>query len=231
MHILSTEHADSVLVEELNQQQPSANLNRNQGGAAVQIGVGSGGDPSKCKAYGDGLYKSVALKPTTFYVNCREAGGGGKLHIRMTGPSKTDLVEVEKGSGFQYTTKAPGTYELVLLFNEVHIPGSPFTVIVSEDPNHRGPYSFPNKVKVHGGGLRAGRPSASSTFYVDLADAGAGTLSVEIQGPEEAPIQLGKHDNGQTVVSYVPPVPGEYVIAVKFSNQDISGSPFTVSVQ
>lgn len=224
-------YSGSVVAEELNQHPQSFNSNRDQGGAAVQIGVGSGGDPSKCKAFGDGLYRSIALKPTMFYVDCREAGGGGKLYIRMTGPSKTDLVEVEKGHGFQYTTKAPGNYELVLLFNSEHIPGSPYGVLVDQDPNHQGPYSFPDKVKIHGAGLKGGRSGAPCAFYVDLTDAGAGTLSVEIQGPDEAPIQLGKHDNGQTVVSYTPPARGEYVISVKFSNQDVVGSPFKVFVQ
>lgn len=211
--------------------EPELTPEQSQGGAAVQIGVGSGGDASKCKAFGDGLSKSVALKPTMFYIDCRDAGGGGKLYIRMTGPSKTDLAEVEKGFGFQYTTKAPGSYELVLLFNDVHIPGSPFGVAVDEDPNHRGPYGFPEKVKIHGAGLRGGKSGAPCTFYVDLTDAGAGTLSIEIQGPGEAPIQLEKHDNGQTAVSYIPPTEGEYTVAVKFSNEDVTGSPYKISIQ
>eukprot|EP00118_Oscarella_pearsei_P002715 m.11363 g.11363 ORF g.11363 m.11363 type:complete len:425 (+) comp23209_c0_seq1:302-1576(+) len=201
------------------------------GGATVQIGVGSGGDAAKCRAFGDGLSHSIALEATTFYVDCRGAGGGGKLYIRMTGPSKTELVEVERGYAFQYTTKAPGKYELVLLFNEEHVPGSPFTVNVAENPTHKGSYSFPEKVTVHGAGLRGGRSAVACTFYVDMSDAGAGTLSVEIQGPDEAPIELGKHDNGQTVVSYTPPVRGEYVISVRFSGTDVTGSPFKVFIQ
>ena len=158
------------------------------GGATVQIGVGSGGEAARCRAFGDGLVRSVALEPTTFYVDCRGAGGGGKLYIRMTGPSKTELVEVERGYAFQYTTKAPGKYELLLLFNEVHVPGSPFSIVVAENPNHKGPYSFPEKVTVNGAGLRGGRSGVACTFYVDMSDAGARTLSVEIQGPDEAPI-------------------------------------------
>ena len=49
-------------------------------------------------------------------------------------------------------------------------------------------------------------------------------------GPSEAHIECKDDSKGLCCISYLPTLPGEYMITVKFANQHIEGSPFRAYV-
>lgn len=58
----------------------------------------------------------------------------------------------------------------------------------------------------------------------------AGGLSLAVEGPSKAEISCKDNKDGTCTVSYLPSVPGEYNIIVKFDDKHIPGSPFTARI-
>ncbi len=57
-----------------------------------------------------------------------------------------------------------------------------------------------------------------------------GGLSLAVEGPSKAEIQCVDNKDGTCTVTYIPKVPGEYNIVIKFADQLIKGAPFTAKV-
>lgn len=51
-----------------------------------------------------------------------------------------------------------------------------------------------------------------------------------IEGPSKAEISCTDNQDGTCSVSYLPVLPGDYSILVKYNEQHIPGSPFTARV-
>lgn len=58
----------------------------------------------------------------------------------------------------------------------------------------------------------------------------SGGLSLAIEGPSKAEISCTDNQDGTCSVSYLPVLPGDYSILVKYNEQHIPGSPFTARV-
>lgn len=71
-----------------------------------------------------------------------------------------------------------GKHLLQVKYNDVHVPGSPFTIRVSAPPDA-------TKVEVYGPGICHGvLENYESKFVCDTRGAGAGQLTVRIRGPK-----------------------------------------------
>lgn len=57
-----------------------------------------------------------------------------------------------------------------------------------------------------------------------------GGLSLAVEGPSKTEIKCVDNQDGTCTVSYLPTVPGEYNITVKFADKHIMGSPFTAKI-
>lgn len=57
-----------------------------------------------------------------------------------------------------------------------------------------------------------------------------GGLSLAVEGPSKAEISCKDNKDGTCTVSYLPTVPGDYNIIVKFDEKHIPGSPFTAKI-
>lgn len=69
-----------------------------------------------------------------------------------------------------------------------------------------------------------------SKFLVNTLNAGAGALSVVVEGPSKVQLTCSECDEGYDF-SYVPTAPGDYLITIKFGgNFHIVGSPFRAHV-
>ena len=68
-------------------------------------------------------------------------------------------------------------------------------------------------------------------FKVETKGAGAGGLSLAIEGPSEAKLTCNDHGNGTCSVRYTPTEPGDYEIHIKFADEHIPGSPFNAKVR
>lgn len=85
-------------------------------------------------------------------------------------------------------------------------------------------------VTAYGPGLSHGVCGEPSNFTISTKGAGAGGLTMAVEGPSKA--EIGCHDNkdGTVSVSYLPTAPGEYKISVKFGDKNIKGSPYSAKI-
>ncbi|XP_061470231.1 filamin-A isoform X1 [Rhineura floridana] len=265
-------------------------------------------------AYGPGLIHGVVNKPAIFTVNTKDAGEGG-LSLAIEGPSKAEIGCTDNQDGtctVSYLPVLPGDYNILVKYNDKHIPGSPFTAKITGDDTMRMSHlkvgssadiplnitetdlsqltatvippsgreepcllkrlrnghvgiSFvpkeigehivnikknglhiPNspitvmisqseigdasRVRVSGLGLSEGRTFEPSEFIIDTRDAGYGGLSLSIEGPSKVDINTEDLEDGTCKVTYCPTEPGNYIINIKFADQHVPGSPFSVKV-
>ncbi|KAK5619105.1 hypothetical protein CRENBAI_000424 [Crenichthys baileyi] len=195
--------------------------------------------PEKVKAYGPGLQPTgvIVNKPTEFTIDARMAGNGHlKIYAQDAEGCAFHIKITERGDGTfvcAYTPVKPIKHTIIITWEEVNVPNSPFRVLVGEG-------SHPNKVKVYGPGVeKTGLKANEPTYFtVDCSEAGQGDISIGIKcapgvvGPAEADIDFDiiKNDNDTFTVKYTPPGPGRYTIMVLFADQEIPVSPFKVKV-
>uniref|UniRef100_A0A3Q3J7Y0 Calponin-homology (CH) domain-containing protein n=1 Tax=Monopterus albus TaxID=43700 RepID=A0A3Q3J7Y0_MONAL len=265
-------------------------------------------------AYGPGLSHGTVNKPATFTIVTKDAGEGG-LSLAVEGPSKAEISCKDNKDGtctVSYLPTAPGDYNIIVKFDDKHIPGSPFIAKITGDdsmrtsqlnvgtatdvslkitetdlsslmatirapsgkeepcllkrlPNRHIGISFTpkevgehvvsvkksgkhvtnspfkimvgqseigdaSKVKVYGQGLVEGHTFKVAEFIVDTRNAGYGGLGLSIEGPSKVDINCEDVEDGTCKVTYCPTEPGNYIINIKFADQHVPGSPFTVRV-
>ncbi|XP_053718004.1 filamin-C isoform X2 [Synchiropus splendidus] len=265
-------------------------------------------------AYGPGLSHGMMNRPATFTIVTKDAGEGG-LSLAVEGPSKAEISCKDNKDGtctVSYLPTAPGDYNIIVKFDDKHIPGSPFTAKITGDdalrmsqlnvgtatdvslkimetdlasltatirapsgseescllkrlPNRHIGISFTPKevgehvvsvkksgkhvtnspfkimvgpseigdasrVKVYGQGLVEGHTFEVAEFIVDSRNAGYGGLGLSIEGPSKVDINCEDVEDGTCKVTYCPTEPGNYIINIKFADQHVPGSPFTVKV-
>lgn len=73
-------------------------------------------------------------------------------------------------------------------------------------------------------------PGSPAEFTVNTSNAGAGALSVTIDGPSKVKMDCQECPEGYRV-TYTPMVPGSYLISIKYGGPyHIGGSPFKAKV-
>lgn len=58
----------------------------------------------------------------------------------------------------------------------------------------------------------------------------SGGLDLAIEGPSKAEISCIDNKDGTCTVTYLPTLPGDYSILVKYNDKHIPGSPFTAKI-
>uniref|UniRef100_A0A667YJB0 Filamin B, beta (actin binding protein 278) n=1 Tax=Myripristis murdjan TaxID=586833 RepID=A0A667YJB0_9TELE len=281
------------------------------------------GDASRVKVFGPGLTRGYTCQISSFVVDTREAGFGG-LALAIEGPSNVEIhtEELEDGTcGVSFCPTEAGKYTVSVSFTDKHVPGSPFTVVVTESgcvtdsithyqradsvadvgktcginlkipglalqhlsaevcspsgtteeatvtitgcdlcsvsfvptepgvhtvsvqykgqPIPGGLYQYTvgplgeggaEKVQAWGPGLMCAKTNIPAEFSIWAREAGAGDLSVTMEGPGKAELVFEDRDDGSCGISYVATEAGDYEVSVKFSGEHIQDSPFLVSV-
>merc|ERR1712224_105438 len=89
-----------------------------------------------------------------------------------------------------------------------------------------------SKCSALGEGLNNAKSGEIATFEVDANSGGRGSLTVGVEGPsipaDEVTIKRVKDKTYK--VAYVAEAPGQYTIRVKWGDEHIPGSPFTLNV-
>ncbi|XP_072296018.1 filamin-B isoform X2 [Eucyclogobius newberryi] len=191
-------------------------------------------DPSKVKASGPGLKGGLVGSPAHFSIDTNAAGTGA-LGLTVEGPTEANIECSDNGDGtcsVSYLPTEPGEYLVNILFEGVHVPGSPFSV-----PVHR-PFD-PSQVQASGSGLKRAKVGEVSVVNVDCSKAGPGQLTLEAEpDPSSAAKGAGGKvktevvDNldGTYSVTYVPLTAGLYTLMLKYGGQTVPGFPAKVSV-
>ncbi|XP_063687121.1 filamin-B-like isoform X2 [Bolinopsis microptera] len=159
-------------------------------------------------------------------VDTQEAGDG-QLAAVAIGP-KGDAVPVEiianrnRTFTLKLLTSRGGRYLVNVYFNGSHIPNSPFKVRVCN----------PEAIWAEGPGLMDSFVGDQGDFQVFTRDAGHGTLSVRVNGPKDKfRVDMWKGAERTVNCRYNPEVAGKYTINIKWEDEHIKGSPFTIQVR
>jgi filamin len=105
-------------------------------------------NPGKVKAFGPGLSHGSVDKPADFMIDTRGAGNGA-LNLTVEGPceARIDCKDNQDGTcQVSYLPTMAGNYMINILYQGVHIPGSPFQATIESDLDIRG-------IKCYGPGI------------------------------------------------------------------------------
>jgi len=167
-----------------------------------------------------GLYHpvefTIPVGPIFSFVSAVITTPSGKKHYPKIEDNKNGTVKI------CYQPSEVGLHQMDVLYNKTPIAGSPFAFYV--DAISLG------HVTAYGPGLSYGIAGQPCNFTIVTKDAGAGGLALAVEGPSKAEIQCIDNKDGTCSVSYLPTVPGEYNIIIKFADQHIAGSPFTAKI-
>uniref|UniRef100_A0A8K9VDI0 Calponin-homology (CH) domain-containing protein n=1 Tax=Oncorhynchus mykiss TaxID=8022 RepID=A0A8K9VDI0_ONCMY len=209
-------------------------------------------------AYGPGLIHGTVNKPAMFTVNTKDAGEG-RTHTKLMCIIYIFCVDNQDGTcSVSYLPVLPGQYSILVKYNDKHIPGSPFSACITgisfvpmeigehlvniKKNRHHIPSSpitvmisqsvigDASRVRVTGQGLSEAKTFEPAEFIIDTRKAGYGCLSLSIEGPSKVDINTEDQEDGTCKVTYCPTEPGNYIINIKFTDQHVPGSAFTVKV-
>nr|XP_026692753.1 filamin-B isoform X40 [Ciona intestinalis] len=162
-------------------------------------------------------------------AGCLAPRGGKHVTAKAVGPSGTavpvDLKDNRDGTyDAKYSPYEKGPHQVIVDYDDVPVPGSPFNVGVDEGCD-------PTKVKAYGPGLEQGTTAKPAKFMVDTRGAGTGGLGLVVEGPSDAKITCTDSKDGTCAVEYLPTAPGEYEVNITYGGENIPGSPFIVPVK
>ena len=150
------------------------------------------------------------------------------MRAEVTSPSgKTEVADVlESGRAsysIRFVPKELGTHLVAVKYHNQHVPGSPFKFTVG--PLGKG---GSKNVTASGPGLESGVAKQINEFSIWTREAGAGGLSIAVEGPSKADIQFEDRKDGSCGVQYSVSESGPYEVSIKFNDEQIPGSPFPV---
>uniref|UniRef100_A0A5K3FEG0 Calponin-homology (CH) domain-containing protein n=1 Tax=Mesocestoides corti TaxID=53468 RepID=A0A5K3FEG0_MESCO len=169
--------------------------------------------------------KDTGYYPIDFKLPVGSKFGNLEGIVRTPGGRTIRPTLLDNGDGTvtaQFQPNEAGLHELDITYNGVPIEGSPFRFYV--EPVGSG------RVTAYGPGLSHGRAGEPAEFTLVTREAGAGGLSIAVEGPSKAEIVCRDNKNGTCSASYLPLAPGEYTISIKFMDQHIQGSPFIANI-
>ncbi|XP_015743061.1 filamin-B isoform X3 [Python bivittatus] len=184
-------------------------------------------DPSKVRAYGPGLREGLVGKPAEFTIDTKGAGTGG-LGLTVEGPCEAKIECSDNGDGtcsVSYLPTKPGEYLVNILFEEVHIPGSPFKADIEM------PFDV-SKVLATGPGLQHGKVGEAGLLNVDCSKAGPGKLDMEAvsDSGSKADVEVKDNKDGTYTVTYVPLIAGIHTLKMKYGGEPVPNFPARVKV-
>ncbi|XP_036845027.1 filamin-A [Oncorhynchus mykiss] len=167
----------------------------------------------------------VGLRPFDLIIPFTIQNGEITGDVRMPSgkTAKPDITDNKDGTvTVKYAPTEVGLHEMDIKYDGIHIPGSPLQFYVD--------YVNSGNVSAYGPGLIHGTVNKPAMFTVNTKDAGEGGLSLAMDGPSKADISCVDNQDGTCSVSYLPVLPGQYSILVKYNDKHIPGSPFSACI-
>ncbi|XP_067446272.1 filamin-C-like isoform X1 [Thunnus thynnus] len=191
--------------------------------------VGGGGSPFR-DVFGDFLGRESLSNFAGITARPEVESGSQAMTAQVTSPSgKTVDADIVDGGSSTYSVRfiphEIGPHTVNVKYRGQHVPGSPFQFTVG--PMGEG---GAHKVRAGGPGLERGVAGAPTEFSIWTREAGAGGLSIAVEGPSKAEISFEDRKDGSCGVSYVVKEPGDYEVSIKFNNEHIPDSPFIVPI-
>lgn len=158
-------------------------------------------DLSKVRIEGPGVESGIVGEEAEFVVDATEAGkragknDDGKeeddLGLQITNaagePIKTDIVAIAPQKWqVKYRPEEAGNHTVKVQYCDQEVPASPVVVQVAS----------PDAVRAYGDGLENAVVQEEASFTVDAANAGEGSLGLNITGPADCVINMEDEGNG-----------------------------------
>ena len=167
--------------------------------------------------------------PTDILSFDTSAAGGGKLDAVCTGSKVGDVpVEVTPAGDDKYrilfTPPEPDIYEVSVTWAGEHVKGSPFKIDMLQP--------LANKVRLVSSPSTSIKSGEAIDFGFDVSKAGQGTMKALCTGDKSGPLDCSVQPEDQNTVnvSFVPPQPDVFHLNVKWSGEDVPGSPYKVNL-
>lgn len=152
--------------------------------------------------------------------------GPGTISAITTGPhnsmTPTQVEQInDKSMSISFSPPTVGIYHTDILWNNRKVPGSPYTILVSD----------PGKCVAHGEGLYQARLNEAVGFEVTTIGAGPGKITGHILcGDEEIPVEIAKTEDNTYKAVYYPDSLGTLQVQLFFNGTPVRGSPFIANV-
>lgn len=223
---------------------------------ALMVGS-TAADPAMVSATGEALEHAKCGTKNKFVVRTAGAGSG-LLAVFVDGPSKAALSckEVDDGYEFIFTPFCAGDYLITIKYGNIPIAGSPYKSNVSGTGRKPSPIveqssmvvetvekkvgaggkvrrlrGDASKIIARGPGLKKAFTNQLQSFSIDVKDAGEALLTVGMMAPSglpEAELAVKKATKTSYTISYKVLEIGEHILHVKWGDEDIPGSPFSL---
>ena len=182
---------------------------------------------SACRVEGQGLRYAEVNKESQFVVftDCTDAD----VKVKIEGTSETVFPSLQQLEGgvheFTYTAQFEGEYQIDVLYNGDHIPGSPFIA----KAHH--PSNLP-KIGVDRNSIQhavSGCPITCDIRSLDVPCDADLTLTA-YRGHEAVNGKINFEKEGLFRGTFTPPKSGNYIVHSCWEGKDVLGSPFHVRV-
>lgn len=157
--------------------------------------------------------------------------GPGSMEANIVAPNGTKLPlrltnQIQNQYQLSFTALYEGEYKIYLLWNNHPIPNSP---IIAKTINQ----SDINRIEVTGAGLHEAKINQEAEFIIDGSRAGElyGLPEVKLTGVRcDIDIRLMQLGHNNYRCTYIPQIPGAYLLNIKWNERQIGDSPYKVSV-
>ena len=188
----------------------------------------------KVEVHGRGSYEAKVNEEAEFTIDTSKtsAHGAGMPVVRLTGVQADVEVRIRQIEAniflCSYIPTAPGAYLLSVTWAERQINGSPFKINVLPTVHHDHSAS---RVVCSGEGLRTGILGKEIKCLIDARAAGPGELTAYCQGTNKTAFcRLFDHRDGTFTLFVKPQEGGKHNLIIKYNNEDVPGSPYTLKV-
>ncbi|KAM3727354.1 Filamin-C [Dirofilaria immitis] len=190
---------------------------------------GSGTDYLRVVLRGEGLTRAANNEQAEFIIDGSDVSRDGQISCSLFGQKADIPVRLTHlGNNVYkavYTPLIPGIYELQVLWDGHHVRGSPFRVQVDLHS------SAAEAISIDSNTLKMGIVNEDVKTIIDTRKAGPGQLSAQCMGPTKlAYCELYDHRDGTYTLSVRPSEIGKHTLVVKYSDEQVPGSPFTFNV-
>ena len=157
--------------------------------------------------------------------------GPGSMEANIVAPNGTKLPlrltnQIQNQYQLSFTALYEGEYKIYILWNNHPIPNSP---IIAKTINQ----SVMNRIEVNGAGLHEANINQDAEFVIDGSRAGElyGLPEVKLTGVRcDIDVRLMQLGHNIYRCTYIPQIPGAYLLNIKWNERQIGDSPYKVTV-
>ena len=143
---------------------------------------------------------------------------GSKLPLRLT--NQGQIYSLSFASIYE------GEYKIYLSWDNHNLPNTPITAKTSH-------HAETNRIEVNGNGLTESKINQEADFVIDGSKAGElfGLPEVKLNGTRcDIDVRMMQLGHNIYRCTYVPQVPGAYLLSIKWNDRQIGDSPYKVNV-